>query len=336
MTRLNVAIVGCGDISGRHIAAYRHYGERARIAACCDTDPERAQRAAEQAQDDGARVVTDFYELLQDPGVDAVNLCLPHHLHADMTVAAAEAGKHILCEKPLALTPEECDRMIAAARAAGVVLMHGEPMRTAGNIERAAEIVREGRIGKRVGLQATFAYWQRAELNTDWRGRNSQSGGGHLMDGGIHIVDAMRQVGGEAVSVQAMTQTYRPELGDGEDLAAVNIRYTEGHVGQIFACHATRGRGASPLMTVFGTEGCLTLDAWGGEKGLMLFLPGKEPEVLVGASSWNAGYERLLGHFLDVIQQGIPLRATPEDGRENVRLVLAAYESARTRREVAL
>src|SRR5947209_2396884 len=144
MTRLNVAIVGCGDISGRHIAAYRHHGARARIVACCDTDRARAQQAAERTEDDTARAVTDLDELLQDPDIDALNLCLPHHLHAAVTVAAAQAGKHVLCEKPLALTPEECDRMIAASRAAGVVLMHGEPMRTAGNIERAAEVVRSG------------------------------------------------------------------------------------------------------------------------------------------------------------------------------------------------
>jgi predicted dehydrogenase len=337
MKRLNVAIVGCGDISGRHIAAYRHHGARARIAACCDTDRERAQKAAEQAGEDAPQVTTDYLALLADPAIDAVDLCLPHHVHAPMAVAAARAGKHILCEKPLALTVEDCDRMMIAAAEAGVILMHGEPMRTAGNVEMAARMVREGRIGKLTGLQATFAYWQRAELNTDWRGRHAESGGGHLMDGGVHLVDVVQQIGGRVVSVQAMTAEFRPELGESaEDLAVLNLRYEGGHLGQMFCCHATRGRGASPLMTVFGMEGCLTLDAFGGERGLMLFLPGQPPEVVQSAHSWNEGYERLIGHFLEVVQDGVPLRSTPEDGRENVRLVLAAYESARTRQEVAL
>lgn len=348
MGRVKVAVVGCGDISGRHLAAFRNYAAQAQVAVCCDTDLERAQQAAEQtgadedSTEDGqgverARAVTDFAEILADPEIQAVDLCLPHHLHAPFTIAAAEAGKHILCEKPLALTVEECDRMISAARAAGVVLAHGEPFRTAGNISQAAQIIQEGRIGKLVGLQATFAYWQRAELNREWRGRKSESGGGHLMDGGIHAIDALRHLGGTVTGVQAMTGSFRPELGaDSEDLACLNLRFESGCFGQLFACHAVRGRGASPLLTAFGNAGVLSLEAYGSGNSLVLFLPGQPPEVLTQTPGWNNGYERLIGNFLEVVLTGAPLRATPEDGRENVRIVLAAYESARTRCEVAL
>ena len=131
--------------------------------------------------------------------------------------------------------------MIHAAQEAGVVLMHGEPMRMSGAVMQAAQRVREGAIGTLVGLQAAFAYWQRAELNRDWRGSAAESGGGHLMDGGIHIVDVLRQVGGEVVAVHAMTHELRPELGVGcEDIAILNLRYQSGALGQLFACHATR------------------------------------------------------------------------------------------------
>ncbi len=337
MTRLNVAIVGCGDISGAHLRAYRHHAARVRVAVCCDTSRERAEKAATQAGEDTPQVVTDYAAVLQNLEIDAVDLCLPHHLHADATITAARAGKQILCEKPLARNPEECDRMIATAREAGVVLMHGEPMRTAGNVEQAAQLVREGAVGQLVGLQATFAYWQRAELNREWRGRAAESGGGHLMDGGIHIVDVLRQIGGEVAAVHAMTNEIRPELGEGcEDIALLNLRYVGGPLGQLFACHAARGRGAAPLLTVFGTEACLTLDAYGEGRGLLRFRPGQPEEVLNTEHSWHTGYERLIGHFLDVVQYGVPLRATPQDGRENVRLILAAYESARTGREITL
>lgn len=337
MARLNVAIVGCGDISGAHLRAYRYHAARVRVAACCDTVRERAEHAAAQAGDDVPQIVTDYAALLQDPEIDAVDLCLPHHLHAAATLAAAQAGKAILCEKPLARDPEECDTMIRAARTAGVTLMHGEPMRMAGNVIQAAAMVREGAIGTLVGLQAAFAYWQRAELNREWRGSAAESGGGHLMDGGIHIVDVLRQVGGEVTTVHAMTNELRPELGVGcEDIAILNLRYTAGHLGQLFACHAAHGRGAAPLLTIFGTEGCLTVDAYGEGRGLVLFRPGQPEEVVSAEHSWHHGYERLIGHFLDVVQHGAALHATPEDGRENVRLILAAYESARTGREVTL
>ncbi len=337
MSRLNIAIVGCGDISGAHLRAYRHHGDRVRVAACCDRSREKAETAATQAGNDAPKVIVDYVEALADPEIEAVDLCLPHHLHAEAAIAAARAGKHILCEKPLGRSPEECDLMIEAAREAGVVLMHGEPMRTAGNVRQAANVVREGGIGTLVGLQAAFAYWQRAELNREWRGRSAEAGGGHLMDGGIHIIDVLRQIGGDVAAVHAMTNEIRPELGEGcEDIAVLNLRYVGGHLGQLFASHAARGRGAAPLMTIFGTEGCLTLDAHGERRGLLLFRPGQPEEVLCTEYSWHTGYERLIGHFLDVVQDGAPLHATPQDGRENVRLVLAAYQSARTGREVEL
>lgn len=336
MQRLKIALIGCGDISRQHIGAYKDFADRAHVIVCCDTDSARAETAA-VALGEGARVTDDYSSVLNDPKVEAVDLCLPHHLHAPMAIAAATAGKQILCEKPLALNAEECNRMIDAACKTGVVLMHLEPMRTAGNIEKAAELIKTGILGKVVGLQGTFGYWQRAELNLDWRAVPAQSGGGHLMDGGIHLVDAMRHLGGEVSAVQAMTAQYRPELGtNSEDIAILNLRYSEGHLGQLFACHATRGRGAAPLLTIFGTEGCLSIDAPGQNGGLLIYRKDQPVESIPSEAAWHNNYHRIIQHFLDVVQHGEPLRATPEDGRENVRLVLAAYESARTGREVKL
>jgi predicted dehydrogenase len=336
MERLRVALVGCGDISGVHIDAFQKQAERAQIVLCCDTDVERARKAAETIGD-GARAVTDYAVALTDPEVDAVDLCLPHHLHAEAAVAAAQARRHILCEKPLALTPEDCDRMIAASREAGVVLLHAESMRLSEPVERADALIQEGRIGKVVGLQATWAFWQRETLNTGWRARPAEAGGGHLMDSAIHVIDALRHLGGEIVAIHAMTTQFRPELGaQSEDTGVLNFRFAGGHLGLLFACHAARGRGTAPLLTVFGTEGCLNVEVYGGDHLLMLHRPGQPPEgILERGTGWRA-YHRLIEHFLDVIQRGEPLRATPEDGRENVRVVLAAYESARTGREISL
>jgi predicted dehydrogenase len=227
--------------------------------------------------------------------------------------------------------------MIAAAESAGVTLMHLEPQRMSATVEAAAEMIRQGKIGRIAGLQATFAYWQRSELNLDWRANPAESGGGHLMDGGIHQIDALRHLGGEVASVQAMTAQFRPELGpDSEDLAVVNLRFEGGHCGQLFACHATRGRGASPSITVFGTEGCLSLDAYGEGNGLVYFPKSSPAEPLRADYTWNSTYERAIAHFVDVVRNGAKLTATPQDGRENVRVVLGAYESARSGKEVWL
>ncbi len=128
MTFLRVALVGCGLFSESHIRAYEHYPERARITICCDLDLEKAVQRAELIT--GARAVSSLDAVLADPDVDAIEICTPHHLHADIAIAAAQAGKHILCQKPLAKTLAECDAMIAAAQAAGVVLYYGETNRT--------------------------------------------------------------------------------------------------------------------------------------------------------------------------------------------------------------
>src|SRR5450432_1797156 len=195
--------------------------------------------------------------------------------------------------------------MIAAAKANGVTLMHLEPQRMSATIEQAASMIRDGKIGRIVGLQGTFAYWQRAELNLNWRADPAQSGGGHLMDGGIHLVDVIRHLGGDVASVQAMTAQYRPELGaDSEDLAVLNLRFAAGHCGQLFACHATRGRGASPSVTVFGTDGCISLDAFGEGHGLVYFPASGPHESIVREHTWNYTYERAITHFIDVIRTG--------------------------------
>jgi predicted dehydrogenase len=339
--RTRVALVGCGIISHQHLQAFGNSRERAELIACCDTSRERAEGAVEKAKSlmqagDTIHAVTDYEALLVDPSLEAVDLCLPHHLHRPLTIAALRAGKHVLCEKPLALTPEDCDAMEAEAKAQNRILMHGENMRTALNIETAAQSIREGKLGTIVGLQATYAHWQSEVLNKDWRTRPHESGGGHLMDGAIHFVDVLRHLGGEVVGVHAMTTRFRPELGaESEDTGILNFRFEAGHFGQMFACHASRGRGASPLLTVFGTEGCLSIEV-PNVGSVVLYPRDREPEVLLPSHGWQTSFDREIAHFLEVIQEGVPLRSTPRDGRENVRVVLAAYESAKTGREVSL
>ncbi|CEK15047.1 predicted dehydrogenase [Chthonomonas calidirosea] len=337
---LQIALVGCGVIAPQHIAAFAKQYERATLSVFCDLDMEKADRARAHyekllGKSVGSRIVASYEEVLADSTVDAVDLCLPHHLHAEYAIAAARAGKHILCEKPLANTLEDCDRMIAAAREAGVVLFHGENMRLDPVVNRAAELIHEGRIGIVTGLQQTYAHWQPEAMNRGWRARPEEAGGGQLMDAAIHHVDILRHVGGEIVQVQAMTTQHRPELGpESEDTGVLNFRFDRGHLGQLFAGHATRNRGGSPLLTVFGTEGSLTLEAFWPRRGLVWFPANNEPQVLIEHHHWQESFDAEIAHFLDVLLEGVPLRATPEEGRRNVEIILAAYTSARTGRLV--
>lgn len=331
---LRVGLIGCGIISEAHIRSYQKHADRARITVCFDIDREKARQRAELVGGD-ARAVSSLEEVLTDPDVDAVEICTPHHLHAEAVVAAARAGKHIFCQKPLAKTLEECDAMIAAAKEAGVVLYYGETNRTMTAAVEAKRAVDAGRIGRLIGVQATYAHWQGGRyLSTAWRYDPAITGGGQLLDGGIHYIDVMLHIGGPVRSVSCFTTRFRPELG-GEDTAVVNLRFAEdGRLGTLFSSQAAGIWTPNPGFVAFGTEGVLSL---GGPLGALVLhrpdLPEKR-EVLLAEG--GDSFAEMTRRYLDTVLNGAPNPSPGEVGRENLRVVLAAYESERQGREVAV
>ncbi|MBW3624900.1 MAG: Gfo/Idh/MocA family oxidoreductase [Armatimonadetes bacterium] len=334
MNPLRVALVGCGIISEAHVRAYANHADRARITVCCDIDLEKAQERAEQAG--GASVVTEYDEVISDPDVDAVEICTPHHLHKDAVIAAARAGKQVLCQKPLAKTLEDCDAMIAAAEEAGVTLYYGETNHTLPAALEAKRAIEAGRIGQIIGTQATYAHWQGGKyLSTAWRYDPNVTGGGQLLDGGIHYIDLMLNVAGPIEAVTCFATRFRPELG-GEDTAVVNARYRGGHLGALFSSQAAGIWFPGASFIAFGTEGVLSM---GGPQGALTLhrpdLPDNR-EALIEKGSWGDSFTVMIGHYLDTVQHGKPNPSPGSVGRENLKVVLAAYESARQGREVRL
>jgi predicted dehydrogenase len=336
MSFLRVALVGCGLISEAHIRAYEHYPERARITICCDLDLEKAMQRAQMIP--GARAISSLETVLADPDVDAIEICTPHHLHADIAIAAARAGKHILCQKPLAKTLAECDAMIAAAREAGVVLYYGETNRTMPAAQTLRQALDAGRIGQLTGVQATYAHWQGGKyLSTAWRYDPRVSGGGQLLDGGIHYIDLMLHLGGPIQSVSCFATRFRPELG-GEDTAVVNARFEGGQLGTLFSSQATGVWFPGASFVAFGTEGVLAIGGMFGAPQTALSLhradlPGQRA-VLIEAHENT--FAVMIGRYLDTVLDGAANPSPGQIGRENLRVVLAAYESARLGREVRL
>jgi predicted dehydrogenase len=332
MALLRVALVGCGIISESHVRAYKQFPDRARVTICCDIDPAKAAQRAAQVGD--ARVVTSYDDVLADPDVDAVEICTPHHLHRDAVIAAARAGKHILCQKPLGRTIEECDVMIDAAREAGVTLFYAEMMHTLPVVTIARDAIAAGRIGKMIGIHATYAQWQGGVyMSTAWRYNPALSGGGALLDGGIHYLSLVHNLGGPVESVMCFTTRFRPELGD-EDTAALTLRFADGHLGSMFSTHAAGVWPPYPTMTVFGTEGML---AYGGPHGALTLHRADLPdghEVML--KERGDPFVAMIGRYLDTVVDGADNPAPGEVGREDLRIVLAAYESAQTGKEVRI
>ena len=213
---LGIAIVGCGQVARAHATAIEQLRE-AELVACCDVDEARAVKFAEATGT--ANSSTDIQDILARDAVDAVALCLPHHLHCKATLAAAKAGKHILCEKPMAVSLAEADRMIQAARRAKVVLMVGQVLRFRKSYRTAREILRSGRIGeprhiirRRTGLVK--------EPQRSWAADPKQAGGWLLYGYGSHELDAILWLSDTtAETVYAQARVLNPAWNDYDEIA---------------------------------------------------------------------------------------------------------------------
>lgn len=324
MPRIRVGIVGCGVISEAHIRAYQKVSDRAEIVVCCDPDLQRAQSRADLIGPH-VRITTDAQEVFGAADVDAVDLLTPHHVHLAQTRAALAAGKHVLLQKPLATSLEECDEIVKLGESARTVLYYGETHHTMPCGVAARQAILDGEIGQVVATQATYAHWQGGVyLTTPWRYDPKIAGGGALLDGGIHHLALMHMVVGPMVSVSAIAKNVRPELG-GEDTSVVTVEYANGAFGSLVSTHATGMWSPTPSLIVYGTRGILTVESYWGPLVL------HRPDLPEGRQVWlpvdGDGFEAMITRYLDVIA-GRPSPSTVEMGRHEFAVVMAAYRSA--------
>ncbi|WP_442601267.1 Gfo/Idh/MocA family protein [Paenibacillus sp. KN14-4R] len=184
MTMIHIGVIGCGSISEVHFQAYEH-DPRATIYAVCDLNEERAASKAKQF---GAeKVYTNYLELLADPTIEAVSICTWNNTHAEIAIAALEAGKHVLCEKPLCKTVEEALRVEEAVRRSGKVLQVGFVRRFATNTDLLKGFIDSGDLGEIYYAKASIL--RRLGNPGGWFADHSRSGGGPLIDIGVHIID---------------------------------------------------------------------------------------------------------------------------------------------------
>lgn len=184
MKRLGIGIIGLGGAgSWGHFPGYLEIPDKAKVVALCDTNPDAMKDKIALAE---ARAYSDYSQLLKDPEVDAVDICLPHFLHARVAVDAAEAGKHVMVEKPFTLTTEEADVVIAAVKKCKVKLMVAENTRFVNAYESAFELIPS--LGK-ISFVRTFIGGNGISTrmnNQSWRHHSETAGGGSLFDGAVH------------------------------------------------------------------------------------------------------------------------------------------------------
>jgi UDP-N-acetyl-2-amino-2-deoxyglucuronate dehydrogenase len=331
-------IIGCGWVASSHAWGVRSLADDGvDLAVVADQDEARAHDLA--GRFGASKTATDYGELLADDAVDAVSICLPDHLHRDVVIAAAEAGKHILCEKPLSLTIDEADDMLAACARNGVHLGFVMNHRYApGNI-LARRAVAKGALGRPLIASAVHASGLSGDPSgaSPWRGRRRLSAGGVLSTQAIHFLDLLLWLGGPALAAQAWTEKLGSADQDHEDTVGVVLKMASGAFATLTATSA------SPIMDDFtgtrielhGTGGYLVLD---GDELRVVDLtdapdltPPQLPPIPSGTDElvFGAGHVYEVMDFVRSVRGGGTPPIPGTDGRHLMAVIDAAYRSAR-------
>lgn len=334
MTRAEIgfAIVGTG-VAGRYHARAIAETPGARLVAACRPS---GSGAAEASAELGVPCDAELDALLARPGVDAVCVCSPSGLHATHAVAAARAGKHVLVEKPMALSLAAADAVIGACREARVTLGVALQRRTEAGSRALHDAIRAGELGRMVLGVACVPYYRSPDYyeSAAWRGSWELDGGGALMNQGIHLVDLLLWwMGGEVEVVGAAASTLRHSI-EVEDCVVAALRFSGGARGAVVATTAAFP-GFPHRVEVYGTSGGAQLEGdsivrWEG--GSPRVAPGVAPSGAGAGASPTAlapeGHRLLLADFVQSIREGGPPLVGGEEGRRSLALVLGVYAAA--------
>ncbi|MEM2904388.1 MAG: Gfo/Idh/MocA family oxidoreductase [Candidatus Bathyarchaeia archaeon] len=324
---MKVAIVGCGWAGRQHASAWRQVQD-AEITAVCDVELKRAEALALELStvSHPALAYSRYEDVFSIRELDAVSICLPHYLHAAATVAAVKAGKHVLCEKPIATSLPEADMMIGAAEAAGVMLMIAENVRFDPTYLRVQELIAGGRVGE----PFLFRLFRDHEMHSYLRERPwflsaAKAGGGIWLSGGIHDVEALRMLGGEVESVITLeARKALPEM-ESEDTVAAILVFRNGALGVLTESFSTMTAPSHRLpLIVNGPRGTIqarnesgTIEVYGGV--------GSEPSRM-RVEPKNTFVEEVR-HFVECVKTGREPITSGRAQREALRVVLAGFQS---------
>ncbi|RLQ93822.1 Gfo/Idh/MocA family protein [Falsibacillus albus] len=340
MEKLKVAVIGCGSI-----AKYRHLPEYslnsgAEIVAVCDIVEERAKEMALQY---GAKAFTDFEDILELEEVDAISVCLPNYLHAPVTVAALNAGKHVLCEKPMATSHEEAESMIQAAKSHDKKLMIGHNQRFVASHQKAKAIIESGKLGKIFSFKTTFGHPGPEGWSVDgadsWFFNKEKAFIGAMGDLGVHKADLMRYLLGEFVEVGAFIETNAKQHAEVDDNAVCILRTESGIIGTLAASWAYVAGGDNSTI-IYGEKGTLYLEADPTYSLIEEYRDGTkvkhELDKIQTNEEGGQTTSNVINHFVECIKEDKKPLICGEEGKKSLDIILAALESKETKRIVSL
>jgi predicted dehydrogenase len=324
MSTIKVGLIGGGGIADAHIRGYRTYADAIEVTAVADVVAETVRR---RAADLGAVAYTDFRDMILEADLDAVDICLPHHLHAEAIVSAARAGKHIVCEKPLCLTVQQANDVKRAVSAAGVTLMCAHNQLFLPPVTKAKQLLHEGLLGTVYEVRTTDSFYNDFDpQNMGWRASAATSGGGELIDTGYHPTYLMLHfAGGSPVEATALLARHRLTFMEGEDSAQVLVRFDNGVLGHLVTSWAYDSPPGTERFSIVGERGSLRSDG----RSLTVSLRGSGSETYDFDDVDTFVSE--IGHFADCLRAGTRPLHTEKEGIEVLGIILAAYEGARSR-----
>lgn len=325
--KIKIGVIGAGAIAeNAHLAGYALIPELCEVTAICDVNKARAEEMAKKFNI--PEVYTDHKEMLAKADIDAVSICTPNVFHAPQTIDACNAGKHVLCEKPMATSEEDCEAMIEAAVRNNVQLMVGFTHRFYNYNQKAKALLEEGIIGKPFMARVRFAHegpyisWP---AKSDWFFKKDLAGGGALLDMGIHALDIVRFLIGEIKDISANLNTLVRDI-EVEDNAVCAVNFENGAMGYIEVGWSSK---AGVLgIEIYGDDGSMVIDY---QTPLKVYIDKKKS---IGGPGWvelkeyaGGGWDNEMKVFVEALLNNTPVPVNGFDGLKGVRLATAAYKS---------
>lgn len=341
---IRFGIIGCGEIAVQTCQGIAS-APNASIAMLMDARPEVLRDLSEFYS---APTTTSVEQVIANPEVDAVYIATPHYLHAPIGIKAAQAGKHVLVEKPIATTLEDADALIAACREQGVKLGVAFLAQGDAAMNAARDLIRAGAIGEIISVRYTAlgdkpeTYWHGGytqRVHTDWRTSKAQAGGGILIMNIVHDLNTVRYVTGlEVQRVYAEYDTLMTPV-EVEDVIGVVLRYTNGAVGVIQAGSSMRGRAHqdAPGPRIYGSKGQIILS----DRPLIYMVEpfeGRAPHTWgeIAFSGLAGDRQQMISRFANAILTDAEPPVSGLDGRKALEIIVAAYRSGEIKQPVEI
>lgn len=348
--KLKIGLIGAGWIVDEHIKAYLELSDKVEIYAIADINKNNLQKVLKNTHI--KRVYANYSDLLKLKEIDAVDIMLPTFLHAEAVIAACKSGKHVLCEKPFALNIEQCDKMIAAAQNAQVLLMPMHNCIFYPPLLKAYDVLTNGDIGLPLIYRSSHVFGYPGGninfLSTNYRGEKSK-GGGAILEGGVHSIYIAERFMGRISKVTGILSQFPEKKINIENGGIIALEFKNGGMG-VLSIYWGAGYG-DDSKEIIGTNGAIilkgiewqalaqpSLSIYRDPKGLGHHTRDESQkwEIPYVSSDWSQSFLNTINHFVECIVKNKKMIITAEDGKSSIRTVNAIYKAASEKKNIEI